>query len=65
MPAALAVVIASAFVFGMMQNPDSGSFDITLVAQAGLMDWLPVLLVLVLGAAVSAALAVVLPKKAK
>lgn len=53
MPIVLAAVISSAFVFRMMQNPNDGSFDISLVATQDFLSWLPVIIIVAIGAAAS------------
>lgn len=64
MPIVLAVVISSAFIFGMMQNPDDGSFDISLIASADILSWLPVIVTVVLGAVASLSLMAMFRSKA-
>lgn len=58
LPIVLAVVVSSAFIFRMMQNPDDGSFDISAVTGYGLSDWIPVIVSMVLGAIISIVIAV-------
>lgn len=55
----IAVVIGCAFIFGMMQNPEDGSFDISLVASAKLSDWLPVIISVAIGAVISLVIAII------
>lgn len=58
LPVVLAVVVSAAFIFGMMQNPDDGSFDISAVTGYGLSDWMPVIVSMVLGVIISIVIAV-------
>ncbi len=58
LPIVLAVVVSAAFIFGMMQNPDDGSFDISAVSGYGLNDWMPVIISMILGVVLSAVIAV-------
>lgn len=55
LPLSVAAVICCAVIFGMMQNPDDGSFDITLVSKADFSAWIPVIIIAAVGAVVSAA----------
>lgn len=57
LPVVLAVVVSAAFIFGMMQNPDDGSFDITAVSGYGINDWMPVIISMILGVLISFAVA--------
>lgn len=57
LPVVLAVVVSAAFIFGMMQNPDDGSFDITAVSGYGINDWMPVIISMILGVLISVAVA--------
>lgn len=57
LPVVLAVVVSAAFIFGMMQNPDDGSFDISAVSGYGINDWMPVIISMILGVVLSAAVA--------
>ncbi len=57
LPIVLAVVVSAAFIFGMMQNPDDGSFDITAVSGYGINDWMPVIISMILGVVLSVVIA--------
>lgn len=57
LPVVLAVVVSAAFIFGMMQNPDDGSFDITAIAGYDVISWMPVIISMILGVVISIAVA--------
>jgi thiamine transporter len=58
LPVVLAVVVSAAFIFGMMQNPDDGSFDISAISGYGINSWVPVIVSMILGVVISIAVAV-------
>lgn len=57
LPVVLAVVVSAAFIFGMMQNPDDGSFDITAISGYDVISWMPVIISMILGVVISIAVA--------
>lgn len=57
LPVVLAVVVSAAFIFGMMQNPDDGSFDITAISGYDVISWIPVIISMILGVVISIAVA--------
>lgn len=58
LPVVLAVVVSAAFIFGMMQNPDDGSFDISAISGYGINSWVPVIVSMIMGVVISIAVAV-------
>lgn len=56
---AVGVVIGCAFIFRMMQNPDDGSFDISLITVKSINDWLPVIISAAVGCVAAAVVAVI------
>ena len=58
LPVVLAVVVSAAFIFGMMQNPDDGPFDISAISGYGINSWVPVIVSMILGVVISIAVAV-------
>lgn len=58
LPIVLAVVVSAAFIFGMMQNADDGSFDISAVSGYGINSWMPVIISMLLGVVLSAVIAI-------